>query len=155
MSFPLRTYSADQAPTILRLLQDYVKRLQGLLDQAERTRENKVTVIVQIILIAVTALVAYLAPIYLNEIFVIPVVVAISSIWFHSAVGSLRYLFVERHKSMRVQDEVKLLAKQLEDLLRIALQVEEHTRQNSATRLEFDFQITLTEETLRRAKEYR
>jgi|GEM_PF-4517252 len=155
MVVPLRTYSSEQAPTILRLLEDYVSRLQNLLEQAEKSREIKVTVYVQIILIIATMILAYFAPSFLNEVFVIPIVIAISSIWFHSAVSSLRYFFIERYRQKRTEKEIKLLAQKLEDLFRIALQIEEHTTLNSELRLEFDFQVTLTEEVLRRAKDFR
>ncbi len=152
MSVPLLTFSPKHTPQLLRLLDEYSRRLQSLLDEFERLRDEKVTLAIQGAVIFFTIFIAATAPRFLSQAVLFPTVVAIASLWFHTTIVSLRFLVLGRFKLKRTGAELNLLIPKVERLLRAASQLEQHTRQDSGSKFEFDLQLSYTEEVLRRAR---
>ena len=151
-AIPLVTFGVEETETVVRLLDDYSRRLQNLLDQADRLREESVAVYVQILLFMLLLILSFFLPRYFNQYLTISLLVAVTSIFFHSTVLSLRYIFVGRHRRKRLASEIKTLTPRLKRLAQLASQIEEHTTQDPGRRLDFDFQLFFSEKVLERAE---
>ena len=149
------TYSAEQTYTVLRLLDDYSKLVRAKIDELERYREEKITILAQIIVLITAIVLPFLIPGFMHSFIITPFIIAISSIWFHSTIVSLRFLFSGMPRAKNAKEEIKVLTTKLERLIRLAVQIAEHAEQDPGKRLELDFQLDIAEAVLHRAEKYR
>ena len=149
------TYSAEQTHTVLRLLDDYSKLVRAKVEELERLREEKITIFAQLIVLITAMVLPFLIPGFMDSIIITPFIIAISSIWFHSTIISLRFFFSGRPRVKNAREEIKILSTKLERLIRLAVQIEEHAEQDPGKKLELGFQLDIAESVLHKAEKYR
>lgn len=152
--FSSSTYGSEDTYELMRLLDDNTRRLQDLLNMTDRLQDEKVAVRVQIAVLIVGLLIGGAVRGGVDEFFAISIFMAIASIWFHSAVLSLRYLFLGRIRLRRAEMELRILVPKIQRVVQIASELMEHTEMEPGQRLRLGFHLDLTEEALRRADSY-
>jgi hypothetical protein len=147
--------NSEKTAAVLRLLADNSRRLQELLSQLEVLQEERVTIGVQLGLLLITFIVVFWTLRFFRDIYVVPLIVTISSLWFYSSTRILRFVFVGRVRAKEVKKEFDLLRPKVEELVRLASQLDEHSVESYGEHVELSFQLDLTEALLRRAAKYK
>lgn len=145
------TYTANDVEDLIRLLGDTTRRLHDLLNARDRLMEEKVAVYVQVAILGVIIMLGLFVFGNVNELFEVSVVIAVSSIWFHSAVLSVKFFFTGLPRLRFIRREIKSLTPKLERIVRASSEIAEHMMLELGERMRLEFQLDLSEEALRRA----
>jgi hypothetical protein len=148
----LATYSDEQSYTVIRLLGDYSRVLRDLTDELDRLRLERITVVGQIVVLILSIGALFLIPGAMHSVLTTPFVIAISTVWFYTSIGSLRFLFSGFPRTKRIKSEIGTIIPKLEELARLASQIAEHAEQDRGRLLELNFQIDFAVMILDRAK---